>query len=133
MLMTALIIWYFPDFFLTRNQEFQYKSLQYFSTFASIYDCNILITVLNRSFRIEKLEVCQALYNIVWIFCEDTTSECIWVSSDIFYIKHSSCFISIFRRNSYLFRINSELIFNCLICFEVNQKSHRHIKNLSIM
>ena len=133
MFIIILIIWYFSDFFLTRNQEFQYKSLQYFSTFVLIYNCNILITVFNRFFRIEKLKVCQASCNIVWIFCEDATSECIWVSSDIFHIKYSFYLINIFRRNSCLFRISSGLIFNCLICSEVNQKSHRHIKNLSIM
>ena len=133
MFMTALIIWYFSDFFLTRNQEFWYKSLQYSSTFALIYNCNILITVFNKSFRIEKLEVCQASCNIVWIFCRNMISECIQVSSDIFHIKHSSCLINIFRRNSYLFKISLKLIFNCLICSEVNWKSCRCVENLSIM
>ena len=133
MFMTALIIQYFSDFFLTRNQEFWYESLQYSSTFVSIYDCNISIMILNRSFEIEKLEVCQASCDIIWIFCENVISECIWMSSDIFYIKHSSCLISIFRRNSHLFRVSSKLIFNCLICSEVNWKSHEHIENLSII
>ena len=133
MLMTALIIQYFSNFFLTRNQEFQYESLQYFDIFASIYNCNILITVFNKSFRIEKLEVCQILHNIVWIFCRDTTLKYIWVSSDIFYIKHFSHFINIFKRNSCLFEISLELIFNCLICFEVNWKSCECVENLSII
>ena len=133
MLMTALIIWYFSDFFLTRNQEFQYRSLQYSSTFALIYNCNILITVFNKFFRIEKLEVCQASCNIIQIFCRNTISEYIQVSSDIFYIKYFSYLISIFRRNSCLFEVSLKLIFNCLICSEVNQKSCRCVKNLNVM
>src|SRR5436190_16555061 len=115
MFMTALTIQYFSDFFLTRNQEFQYELLQYSSTFALIYNCNILITVFNKFFRIEKLEVCQASCNIIQIFCRNTISEYIQVSSDIFYIKYFSHFINIFRRNSHSFKVSSELIFNYLI------------------
>ena len=133
MLMTVLIIQYFSNFFLTRNQEFQYRSLQYFSTFILIYNCNILIMIFNRSFKIEKLEIYQASCNIIQIFCEDAISECIWISSDIFYIKHFFCLINIFRKNSCLFEVSLKLIFNCLIYFEVNWKSHKHVKNLSIM
>ena len=133
MFMTALIIWYFSDFFFTRNQKFLYKLLQYFKTFTSIYNYNILIMILNKSFKIEKLKVYQISCKIIQIFYENAILKCIWSSSDMFHIKHSSHLISIFKRNSYSFRVNSELIFNCSIHSEVNQKSHKCVKNLNIM
>ena len=133
MFIAMLIMWYLLHFFLTRNQGFLYGLSQYSNTPAFTYNCNILIMIHKRSFRIGKLEACQASWSTIWIFCENMILGYILLSFNMSYTKHSFHHINISRRNSCSFEVKSELIFNVFFCFGVNLQSWENRENLDII
>ncbi len=101
--MTVLIKWYFSfcDFW-TRNHEFQYDPWHGSRMSKSSHFFSMLMSSSFNTLDTWNSEICYALYDIVWIFWDSTTSDCnllrwlkchdnalSWLNNTVIRISHS--------------------------------------------
>ena len=132
-LIIMLIIWYFSDFFLIRNQEFLYDFWHDFKILFLMCLFNISISVSVKFFKIEKLETCHVSCRAMLIFCVRMISESIHHISKKSQAKHffHQCRISI--KNSCFSNHNSSSIYNLSMCFDLNLESQASCEKHEIM
>src|SRR5207247_9241746 len=94
---------------------------------------NILIIVLVKLLRIEKLEACHASCEIILIFCAEMTSESIHHTSEKFQAKHFSHQYRISIKNSCSSDHSSSSICNLSTHSDFNLESQASYENYEIM
>ena len=128
-----LIIQYFSDFFLIKNQEFLYDFWHDSKISFLMHSFNISITVSVKLFRIEKLRTCHVSCKIMLIFCVRMISESICCISEKFQVKHFFCQCRISIKNSYFLNHNSSFICNLLMHSDLNLESQASCEKHKIM
>ncbi len=80
----ALIMWYWLNFFLIRNQRFWYESWQDFSMSCFIQFLSMSMMIWWSILKTEKLSICHASCNIIRICCKNETMSFIFLISEKF-------------------------------------------------
>ncbi len=126
----ALIMWYWLNFFLIKNQKFQYKSWQNFSMSCFIQFLSMSIMIWWSVLETEKSSVCYVSCNIVRIFCKDETMSFIFFISEKFQIIVTSLLNNIFSSKFFSCRVKASSHIILFACFEVSLNSQAILKNL---
>ncbi len=126
----ALIMWYWLNFFLIRNQRFQYKSWQDFSISCFIQFLSMSIIIWWSVLETEKLNVYHASCNIIQICCENETMSFIFLIFEKFQIIVTFLLNNIFSSKFFFCKVKASLHIIFFICVEVNLNSWTILKNL---
>ncbi len=126
----ALIMWYWLNFFLIRNQRFRYKSWQDFSMSCFIQFLSMFMMIWWSVLETEKLNVCHASCDIIRICCKNETTSFIFLISEKSQIIVASLLNNIFSSKFFSCRVKASLHIILFACFEVSLNSRAILKNL---
>ncbi len=126
----ALIMWYWLNFFLIRNQRFRYKSWQDFSMSCFIQFLSMSMMIWWSVLETGKLSVCHALCDIIRICCKNETMSFIFFISEKFQIIVTSLLNNIFSSKFFSCRVKASSHIILFARFEVNLNSRAILKNL---
>jgi len=126
----ALIMWYWLNFFLIRNQKFQYESWQDFSMSCFICFLGMSMIIWWSVLKTEKLSVCHASCDIVQICCEDETMSFIFLIFEKSQIIVTSLLNNIFSSKFFSCRVKASSHIILFARFKVSLNSQAILKNL---
>ncbi len=126
----ALIMQYWLNFFLIRNQKFWYKSWQDFSMSYFIQFLSMSMMIWWSVLENEKLNVCHASCDIVQICCENETISFIFLISEKFQIIIASLLNNIFSSKFFSCRVKASSHIILFARFEVSLNFQAILKNL---
>ncbi len=126
----ALIMQYWLNFFLIRNQKFWYKSWQDFSMSCFIQFLSMSMMIWWSVLENKKLNVCHASCDIVQICCENETISFIFFISKKFQIIIASLLNNIFSSKFFSCRVKASSHIILFARFEVSLNFQAILKNL---